>query len=131
LVEESTSSEYQRVFAEFAQRPPDALIVSSTSELFAYRKLIVDLAEKSRLPAIYPFRDYVEAGGLMAYETDLAELFRRMANDVHQILNGAKPGDIPIYQPTKFEFLINLKAAKALNLTIPPALLAAADEAIE
>jgi putative ABC transport system substrate-binding protein len=93
--------------------------------------LIVDLAEKSRLPAIYPFRDYVEAGGLMAYETDLAELFRRMANDVHQILNGAKPGDIPIYQPTKFEFLINLKAAKALNLTIPPALLAAADEAIE
>jgi putative ABC transport system substrate-binding protein len=67
----------------------------------------------------------------MAYETDLAELFRRMANDVHQILNGAKPGDIPIYQPTKFEFLINLKAAKALNLTIPPALLAAADEAIE
>jgi putative ABC transport system substrate-binding protein len=67
----------------------------------------------------------------MAYETDLAELFRRMANDVHQILNGAKPGDIPIYQPTKFEFLINLKAAKTLNLTIPPALLAAADEVIE
>jgi putative ABC transport system substrate-binding protein len=131
LVEESTASEYQRVFREIAPYPPDAIIASSTSELFSYRKLIVDLAEKSRLPAIYPFRDYVEAGGLMAYETDLAELFRRMANDVHQILNGAKPGDIPIYQPTKFEFLINLKAAKALNLTIPPALLAAADEAIE
>jgi putative ABC transport system substrate-binding protein len=131
LVEESTASEYQRVFREIAPYPPDAIIASSTSELFPYRKLIVDLAEKSRWPAIYPFRDYVEAGGLMAYETDLAELFRRMANDVHQILNGAKPGDIPIYQPTKFEFLINLKAAKALNLTIPPALLAAADEAIE
>jgi putative ABC transport system substrate-binding protein len=93
--------------------------------------LIVDLAEKSRLPAIYPFRDYVEAGGLMAYETDLVELFRRMADDVHQILNGVKPGDIPIYQPTKFEFLINLKAAKAIGLTLPPSLLARADEVIE
>jgi putative tryptophan/tyrosine transport system substrate-binding protein len=131
LVEESTASEYQRVFREIAPNPPDALIVSSTSELFPYRRLIVDLAEKSRLPAIYPFRDYVEAGGLMAYETDLAELFRRMANDVHEILNGAKPADIPIYQPTKFEFLINLRAAKALGLTIPPMLLATADEVTE
>ena len=131
LVEESTASEYQRVFRETAPHPPDAIIVSSTSELFAYRRLIVDLAEKSRLPAIYAFRDYVEAGGLMAYETDLAELFRRMANDVHQILNGAKPGDIPIYQPTKFEFLVNLKAAKALGVTLPPLLLARADEVIE
>jgi putative tryptophan/tyrosine transport system substrate-binding protein len=131
LVEESTAPEYQRVFHEIASHPPDAIIVSSTSELFPYRQLIVDLAEKSRLPAIYPFRDYVEAGGLMAYETDLAELFRRMANDVHQILNGAEPGDIPIYQPTKFEFLINLKAANELGLTIPPSLLALADEVIE
>ena len=131
LVEESSAPEYQRVFREIAPRQPDAIIVSGTSELFPYRKLIVDLAEKSHLPAIYAFRDYVEAGGLMAYETDLAELFRRMANDVHEILNGAKPGDIPIYQPTKFEFLVNLKAAKALGLTIPPLLLAAADEVIE
>jgi ABC transporter substrate binding protein len=82
--------------------------------------------KKSRLPAIYPFRDYVEAGGLMAYETDLAELFRRMADDVHQILNGTKPADIPIYQPTKFEFLISLKAAKELGVTIPASLLALA-----
>ena len=131
LIEVSTASEYQRVFREIAPNRPDAIIVSGTSELFPYRKLIVDLAEKSRLPAIYAFRDYVEAGGLMAYETDLAELFRRMANDVHQILNGANPGDIPIYQPTKFEFLINLKAAKALGLTLPPLLLARADEVIE
>jgi putative ABC transport system substrate-binding protein len=131
VVEESTASEYRRVFREIAPHPPDAIIVSSTSELFAYRKLIVDLAENSRLPAMYSARDYVEAGGLMAYETDLAELFRRMADDVHQILNGAKPADIPIYQPTKFEFLINLKAVKALGLTIPPALLAVADEVIE
>jgi len=131
LIEVSTASEYQRVFREIAPNRPDAIIVSGTSELFPYRKLIVDLAEKSRLPAIYAFRDYVEAGGLMAYETDLAELFRRMANDVHQILNGAKPGDIPIYQPAKFEFLINLKTAKALGLTLPPMLLATADEVIE
>ena len=131
LVEESTAPEYQRVFREIAPHPPDVIIVSSTSELFPYRQLIVDLAEKSRLPAMYAFRDYVEAGGLMAYETDLAELFRRMADDVHQILNGAKPGDIPIYQPTKFDFLINLRAAKAIGLTLPPALLARADEVIE
>jgi len=77
-----------------------------------------------------PYRDYVDAGGLMAYTVDLAELLRRMANDEHQILNGAKPGDIPIYQPTKFELLINLKTAKALGLTLPP-LLARAAEIIE
>jgi putative tryptophan/tyrosine transport system substrate-binding protein len=128
-LEESTPSEYQHVFREIAPQPRDAIIVSGTSELFPYRKLIVDLAEKKRLPAIHAFRDYVEAGGLMACETDLAELFRRMANDVQQILNGARPADIPIFQPTKFEFIINLTAAKALGLAIPSMLLATADEA--
>jgi putative tryptophan/tyrosine transport system substrate-binding protein len=78
-----------------------------------------------------PYRDYVEAGGLMAYAVDLAELLRRMADDVHQILKGAKPGDIPIYQATKFELLINLKTAKALGIEVPPTLLARADEVIE
>jgi putative ABC transport system substrate-binding protein len=131
LVEESTPSEYQRAFAEIAHDSPDAIIVSGTSELFPYRKLIVELAEQSRLPGMYPWRDYAEAGGLMAYETDLVEVWRRLADDVHQILNGAKPGDIPIYQPTKFEFAINLKAAKALGLSLPPMLLARADEVIE
>ena len=125
LLQESTSSEYRRVFGEIAQDRPDAIIVSDISELVPYRQLIVELVEKSRLPAIYPFRHCVEAGGLMACGTDLVELWRRMADDVHQILNGANPGDIPIYQPTKFEFLINLKAAKALGLTLPPTLLAA------
>jgi putative ABC transport system substrate-binding protein len=80
---------------------------------------------------MYAWRDYVEVGGLMAYGPDLVELWRRMADDVHQILDGAKPGDIPIYQPTKFEFIINLNAAKAIGLTFPSALLAAADEVIE
>jgi putative ABC transport system substrate-binding protein len=131
LVEQSTPSEYQRVFAEIARDPPDGIIVSSTSELFPYRQLIVELAEKNRLPGMYAWRDYAEAGGLMAYGTDLVEIWRRLADDVHQILNGTDPGDIPIYQPTKFEFLINLTAAKALGLTIPPSLVALADEVIE
>jgi putative tryptophan/tyrosine transport system substrate-binding protein len=130
-LQESTSSEYRRVFSEFAHERVDAIVVSSDGALVPYRQLIVELAEKSRLPAIYAWRDYVEAGGLMAYADDPVELGRRMADDVHQILNGAKPGDIPIYQPTKFEFVINLKAAKALGLTFPPALLATADEVIE
>jgi ABC-type uncharacterized transport system substrate-binding protein len=84
-----------------------------------------------KLPAMCPYRDYVDAGGLMAYTVDLAELLRRMANDVHQILNGVKPGDIPIYQPTKFELLINLKTANAFGLTLPHSLLSRADEVIE
>ena len=133
LLQQSTPSEYRRVFAEIAQDRPDAILISGISELYAYRQLIVELVEKSRLPAMYPTpaRDWVEAGGLMAYGTDYAELWRRLADDVHQVLNGAKPGDIPIYQPTKYEFLINLKAAKAIGLTIPPTLLATADEVIE
>ena len=91
--------------------------------LSPYRQLIVELVEKSRLPAMYPNRDYVAVGGLMAYEGNLGELGRRTADDLHQVLGGAKPGDIPIYQPTKFELIVNLKAAKALGLTIPPSLL--------
>jgi putative ABC transport system substrate-binding protein len=128
---ESTPSEYQRVFADIAQKRPDGILVSDIADLIPYRQLIVELVEKSRLPAMYPWRDYVEAGGLMAYEPAQGELGRRMADDVHDILNGAKPGDIPIYQPTKFEFLFNLKAANELGLTIPPSLLALADEVIE
>jgi len=83
------------------------------------------------LPAMYGSRDYVEVGGLMSYASDLGELGRRMADDVHEILNGVKPGDIPIYQATRFELVINLKTAKALGLTIPPTLLGTADEVIE
>jgi putative tryptophan/tyrosine transport system substrate-binding protein len=94
MVQGSTPSEYQRAFAEIAQERPDAIIVSSDGTLVPYRQLIVELVEKSRLPAIYAWRDYVEVGGLMAYEADPSELGRRMADDVHEILNGAKPGDI-------------------------------------
>ena len=105
--------------------------VSGSGELTPYRRLIVELAEKSRLPVMYTDRDFMDAGGLMAYAVDFGELGRRMADDVHQILNGAKPGDIPIFQPTKFEFVINLNAAKAIGLEVSPSLSARADEVIE
>jgi putative tryptophan/tyrosine transport system substrate-binding protein len=131
LLDESTPSEYQRVFAEIAQNRPDAIMVHGRADLTAYHQLIVEQANKSRLPAMYPWRDYAEAGGLMAYGGDLGEVGRRMADEVHEILNGANPGNIPIYQPTKYELVINQKTAKALGLIIPPALLALADEVIE
>jgi len=131
LLEESTPAEFRRVFAELAQDRPDAIMVGSDAALTAHLPLIVELVNKSRLPAIYAARDHAEAGGLMAYGADLGEVAQRMANDVHEILNGTQPGDIPIYRPTKFELVINLNAAKALGLTIPPALLATADEVIE
>jgi putative ABC transport system substrate-binding protein len=131
LIQEPTPAEYQRLFAEVAQDRPDAIMVSEIGYLIPDRQLIVELVEKSRLPAIYGFREFVEAGGLMAYESDLGEAGRRMADDVHEILNGAKPGDIPIYQVTKFSLIVNLKAAKELGLAIPPSLLARADEVIE
>jgi putative ABC transport system substrate-binding protein len=131
LIDESTPSEYQRAFAEIAKERADAIIVHARGELLRSRQLIVELAEKSHLPAMYPYREYVEAGGLMAYAIELGELGRCMADDVHEILNGVDPGDIPIFLPTKFEFLINLKTAEGLGLTIPPSVLARADEVIE
>jgi putative ABC transport system substrate-binding protein len=131
LPDKGTPSEIERVFAAMEQQRPDAVLVSGEGDLYAHRHLIVELAEKNRLPVMCPYRDYVEAGALMAYAVDLAELLRRMADNVHQILKGAKPGNIPIYQPTKFELLINLKTAKALGLTVPPTLIARAAEIIE
>jgi putative ABC transport system substrate-binding protein len=130
-LQELTPSGVQRAFAEIGRERFDAIIVESIGDLLPYRQLNVDLVEKNRLPAMYPWRDYIAVGGLMAYASDDRELWRRMADDVHQILNGMKPGNIPIYQSTKFDLVINLKAAKALRLTIPPSLLGVADEVLE
>ena len=95
------------------------------------RKQIAELAAKNRLPAIYPFPDYVEAGGLMSYSANIVDLYRRAATYVDKILKGAKPADLPVEQPTKFEFIINLKAAKQVGLTIPPNVLVRADKVIK
>jgi putative ABC transport system substrate-binding protein len=99
--------------------------------LFNERRHLVDLVAKSRLPAVYPYREAVDVGGLMAYGPDLADLLRRAATYVDKILTGAKPGDLPVEQPTKFELVINLKTAKVLGLTIPQSVLGRADQVIE
>jgi len=119
------------MFEVMAQEHADSLYVGTEAESWVYRRLIVELAEKNRLPAIYPLREYVEAGGLVAYSVDFVEIFTRAAGCIAQILNGASPGDIPIYQAAKFELVINVKAANAIGLTIPPSLLARADQVIQ
>jgi len=130
-MEKGTDDEYREVFATISQSGANALFVGGNAELVTKRQLIAELAAKHRLPAMYPYPVFVEAGGLMSYGTDLVEILRRAAHDIDQILNGAKPGDIPYYQPTKFELVINLKAAKEIGLTVPEPLLARADEVIE
>jgi len=124
-------TEYRRFFEMMAQEHADSLFVGGEPESWGHRRLIVELAEKNRLPAIYPYRQYVEAGGFMAYSVDFVELWTQAVGCIAQILNGASPGDIPIYQAAKFALVINLKAANALGLTISPPLLARADEVIE
>jgi putative ABC transport system substrate-binding protein len=123
--------EYRRVFASLPQGGVDGIVVTDEVEHIANRKVIVELAEKNRLPVIYPFQIFVEAGGLVSYGVDEVELGRNAAAMVGQILKGAKPADIPIFLPTKFALAINLKTVKALGLTVPPELLATADEVIE
>jgi putative ABC transport system substrate-binding protein len=109
----------------------DALYVVSNALIAANRARIITLARSARLPTILSYGDYVQAGGLMSYGPNFAELFRGAADMVDKILRGTKPGDIPVEQPTKFEFVINLKAAKELGLTVPSTLLARADEVLE
>jgi len=123
--------DFQPAFAAMTRARAEAVVVLADPLTITYRTQIVDLAAKSRLPTIHPFRESVEAGGLMAYGVDLPDMYRRAAPYVDKILRGAKPGDLPIEQPTKFEFVINMKAAKALGLAIPPSLLLRADRVVE
>ena len=109
----------------------DALYIVSDALIAANRAHIITLALSARLPTIFAYRDYVKAGGLMSYGANFADLFRRAADMVDRILRGTKPGEIPVEQPTKFEFVINLTTAKALGLTIPASFLSLADELIE
>jgi len=108
-----------------------ALITFSDALVFVHAKTVTEVAAKNRLPAIYAFREAVDVGGLMSYGPNALQMFRRAANYVDKILRGAKPGDLPIEQPTKFELVVNIKSAKALGLTIPPSLLLRADQVIE
>ena len=123
--------EYHRVFATFAQEGAEGLVVSDEAENTTYRRLIAELALKGRLPTIFNYRQFVEAGGLMAYGIDISDVGHRVADLVDKILKGAKPGEIPIFQPTHFELSINLKTAKALGIELPPLLVARADNVIE
>jgi putative tryptophan/tyrosine transport system substrate-binding protein len=122
---------YRGVFTGLAQDRAEGIVVSDEAENWVNRKLIVELAEKSQLPAIYPFKIFVEAGGLMSYGIDTPAFASQIVDLADQILKGAKPSETPIFQPTKFELVFNLKTAKALGLTVPPELLATADEVIE
>jgi putative tryptophan/tyrosine transport system substrate-binding protein len=131
ILSEVNEAQLRAAFAEFEAQKIDAALMSDSGSFLARRALIVELAAQHRIPVIYPYRDYTEAGGLMSYGPELGELAKRMAINVHEIFNGAKAGDIPIFQPTKFQLVLNMKTAKALGLTIPPLLLAQADEVIE
>jgi ABC-type uncharacterized transport system substrate-binding protein len=120
-----------RSFASFAQGQNGGLIVLPNPVADGNRELIARTAARHGLPAIYAYRFYVTSGGLMSYGIDTDDQFKKAASYVDRILKGAKPGDLPVQQPTKFELVINLKTAKALGLTVPPSLLARADELIE
>ena len=131
FVEARGPADFDRAFSEVTRAHAGALILITSSMFFAERRRLVALAGKNRLPAVYTARDFIEAGGLMAYGQNLAGSFRYAAAYVDKILRGAKPADLPVEQPTTFELIINLKTARALGLTIPPSLLARADQVIE
>jgi putative ABC transport system substrate-binding protein len=123
-------NELDVVFAVMSKDRPDAFLALVDPVLISYRKRIIDFLLKNRLPAVFQSSDWVEAGGLMSYGPDYPDMFRRAATQMDKILNGAKPFDLPVEQPTKFEFVINLKTAKQIGLTIPPNVLARADRVI-
>ena len=121
----------ERAIAELAHSGNGGIIALRLSEVISQRKLIINLATRYRLPAIYPLRIFADDGGLIAYGPDTVDQFRLAASYVDRIVKGEKPGDLPVQAPTKFELVVNLKAAKAIGLTVPPSLLARADEVIE
>jgi putative ABC transport system substrate-binding protein len=124
-------AEIEAMMARLAREERSGLLVLPGAFTGVHRDAIVALAARHRLPAVYPYRFFAEIGGLMFYGTDEPDLYRRAAVYVYRILKGAKPADLPVQAPTKFELVINLKTAKALGVTIGPSLLATADEVIE
>ena len=126
-----TSEEYESAFAAMMERRPNAFVTTGDGLILQHMGQVIEFMAKHRLPAMYQEKENVEAGGLMSYGATMSELFRQGALYVHRLLQGAKPMELPIEQPTKFELAINLKTAKVIGLTIPPSLLARADEVIE
>ena len=125
------AGEIERAVAAFARSPNGGLILTASALAVVHRDLIIALAARHKLPAVYFDRAFVTAGGLVSYGTDIVDQYRRAAGYVDRILKGEKPADLPVQAPTKYELVINLKTAKALGLTVPPSLLARADEVIE
>jgi putative ABC transport system substrate-binding protein len=121
----------ESAFQTAKQKQVGAIMTTATRAFFAERRHIVELAAKYRLPAIYPEKEFVDEGGLMSYGADYDDLYRRAAVYVDKILKGAKPADLPVQQPTKFEFIVNLKAAKQIGLTIPNRVLERANQVIK
>jgi putative ABC transport system substrate-binding protein len=131
LLDVRSREDIGRTFETAKERRVDALLVGVDGLIQTHRQVIADLAAQNRLPAVYSGREFIEAGGLLSYAVSYPDLYRRATTYVDKIFKGAKPGDLPVEQPTKFELIINLKTAKALGLTVPPSLLASADEVIE
>jgi len=125
------TNEMEHMIEQFARAPDSALLVLPDLFTATNRRSIIALAAQHRLPAVYPARYFVAGGGLMSYGIELLDTYRQAASYVDRILKGERPGDLPVQQPTKFEFVINLRTAKALGLTVPPTLLGRADEVIE
>jgi putative ABC transport system substrate-binding protein len=131
LVQASGPGDFDSAFSAMTRARAGAVVVLPSPMLFGEHERIVDLAARSRLPAMYQAREFVDAGGLASYGPNLADLFRRAATYVNKILKGAKPADLPVERPTKFEFVVNLKTAKTLGLDVPPQVQQLADEVIE
>jgi len=131
VLKASTSREIDAAFATLVRERPDALFVAAEALFTSQRVQFATLATRHAMPAAYSNRDFVEAGGLMSYGTGLADMFRQVGDYTGRILKGAKPADLPVVQSSKFEFVINLRTARALGLAVPPDLLSIADEVIE
>ncbi len=132
IYEVSAVPEFEKVFAAIAKSKPDAMaVLADRPFLVSNRKRIVEFAAQNRIPAIYPFSEFMDDGGLVFYGPNFPDMFRRAATYVDKIIKGAKPADLPLEQPTRFEFIINAKTAKALGLTIPQSFMISADKVIE
>jgi putative ABC transport system substrate-binding protein len=131
LIDTATEPEYRHAFASVGSDKVDAVLVGDGAEHYGFAPLLAALTKETRLPSLFPDRSFTDEGGLMSYGVDFPDLFRHGGDDVAQVLSGANPGDVPFYQPTRYELVINLKTAKSLGTELPPLMIAGADDVIE